>query len=407
MIKNLLLTPIVILFSISLSAQCTDYASPEPPAAYIDIGAVPCNGESLEMTDFQIYKSEAYILGDIKAGANYTFSICGGSAAGTWVPDFTLIAPSGAVDAFGAGDGDGCSITWTATESGAYKVLINEAGNCGVGGELENGSPKIMTNSGGRACPEFLDGAESFESEDGSLPDCWKAIDADGDGFNWVILNGDSAGLDGDHVIGSYSYDNTAGTLTPDNYLITPQVTLGENDSLYYAVKVIDFQFSSEVYSVMVSTTGTEPADFTEVFADTLTYFYNWSSRSVDLSAYANQTVYLAFRHHGSSDVYGFIIDGVKLPGTVNCEPTAVNELNEVETSIFPNPVTEKLNITSSLEGVANIRIFDALGRIVLEDVVNISNTTITQNVSSLESGMYTIQISTSDKVATNHFLKQ
>src|SRR5690606_16762114 len=98
--------------------------------------------------------------------------------------------------------------------------------------------------------------------------------------------------------------------------------------------------------------------------------------------------------------------DGILLPG-VNCNPDAVTELETVESSVFPNPATDYLNITSSLQGAATVRVFDAIGRVVLENNVNLSQATYTQTISSLENGIYIIQISTADKVATQRFVKQ
>ncbi|NEN23264.1 T9SS type A sorting domain-containing protein [Cryomorpha ignava] len=410
MIKNLLFAGLTSLITVTASAQCMDWVDPAPPEAYLSFGDVPCTGQSREITGFEVYKSEAYILANVQIGDNFTFSMCNGPGAGTWVPEFTVIAPSDAVDNFGAGDGDGCSITWTASEAGIYKIVINEAGNCGVAGAVDGGFPKITTNSSGVACPEFLDGAESFETAGGALPACWQAIDADGDEQNWTIVTNDDGnfGLDGASAIGSFSYTGPAGPLTPDNYLITPQVTLSENESLYYAVRSLNSNYSEEEYSVLVSTTGTDIADFTdEVFADNLEYVNQWQARTVDLSAYDNQTIYLAFRHFGVTDLVGFVIDAVKLPGTVNCNPDAVTELDKVESNLFPNPATDNVNITSSLQGAATVRVFDAIGRVVLENTVNLSQATFTQNISTLDNGIYTIQISTTDKVATQRFVKQ
>jgi len=328
--KNLLFAGLAMLTSVAVSAQCMDWVDPTPTDGYLSFGDVPCTGESREITNFEVYKSEAYILASVQIDDNFTFSMCNGPGAGTWVPEFTVIAPSGAVDAFGAGDGDGCSITWTATEAGIYKIVINEAGNCGVGGDIDNGYPMITTNSGGVACPLFLEGAESFESTDGTLPDCWQAIDADGDQQNWeVVTNADGGfGLDDDNAVASFSYTGEAGALTPDNYLITPQVSLGTDESLYYAVRSLNSNYSEEEYSVLVSTTGTAIADFTdEVFTDNLEYVNQWQARTVDLSAYNGQTIYLAFRHFGVTDLVGFAIDAVALPGTVICNPDAVTEL--------------------------------------------------------------------------------
>ena len=406
MIKNLLFAGLATLVSVSVSAQCMDWVDPTPPDVYLGFGYAPCSGQTYTLGD-GIYKSEGYLLAGVQVGDNFTFNVCSGDGAGTWVPDFTILAPSGAIDNFGSGDGDGCSITWTATESGEYKILINEEGNCGVGGDTDNGYPEITTNSGGIVCPEFLVGAESFESADDALPACWQAIDADGDGSNWAVISDEGPALEGEKYVGSYSYDGDNG-LIPENYLITPQVTVGGDNSLYYAVRSLRHKYSDEIYSVLVSTTGTDIADFTdEVFADTLLYVNQWQSRTVNLSAYAGQTIYLAFRHHGTEDLYGFLMDGVKLPGTVICNPEAVSELNKVESTIFPNPATDNLNITSSLQGAATVRVFDAIGRVVLENNASLSNATFTQNVSSLESGMYIIQIKTADKVVTQHFVKQ
>ena len=406
MIKNLLIAGLATLISVTVNAQCMDWVSPSPTTGYLTFGDIPCNGQSREIS-YGVVKSEAYILSNVQVGTNLTFSMCDGPDAGAWIPDFTVIAPSGEVDAYGAGDGDGCSITWTASEEGIYLIVINEADNCGMEDEIENGLGKITTNSGGMECPEFLEGAESFESADGSLPACWQAVDADGDGSNWAISSDEGPGVEGDQYISSYSYDGDNG-LTPDNYLITPQVTLGSNDSLYYAVRSLHHNYSEEEYTILVSTTGTEIADFTEeVFAETLEYVNEWQARTVNLSAYDGQTIYLAFRHHGTSDVWGFIIDAVKLPGTVNCNPDAVTELDKVESNLFPNPTTDNLNITSSLEGSATVRVYDATGRVVLENNVNLSQATYTQSISSLENGIYIIQISTIDKVATQRFVKQ
>ena len=408
MIRNLLFAGLTLLISVTVNAQCMEWASPTPPKTYKTFGDVPCTGHSREIS-YGVEKSEAYLLSNIRIGDNFTFSMCDGDNAGAWVPEFTVITPSGAVDNFGEGDGDGCSITWTATEAGIYIIVINEAGNCRVGSSDENGRGKITTNNG-MACPEFLEGAESFESPEGILPACWQAIDADGDGFGWTIVTNDDGdlGLDGANAIVSYSYISGAGALTPDNYLITPQVTLGENESLYYAVRSLNHNYSEEQYSIWVSTTGSAVADFTdEVFADTLEYVTEWQARTVDLSAYNNQTIYLAFRHHGTSDLVGFLIDAVKLPGAINCNPDGVTNLDKVESNLFPNPATDNVNITSSLQGAATVRVFDAIGRVVLENNVHLSQAAYTQNISSLHRGIYTIQISTANQVATQRFIKQ
>src|SRR5690606_29783836 len=99
------------------------------------------------------------------------------------------------------------------------------------------------------------------------------------------------------------------------------------------------------------------------------------------------QAIYIAFRHFDSTDNFGFLLDAIALPG-VNCIPDAVTELETVESNIFPNPATDNLNITSSLQGAATVSVFDAIGRVVLENNVNLSQATYIQSISSLENGI-------------------
>jgi hypothetical protein len=75
--------------------------------------------------------------------------------------------------------------------------------------------------------------------------------------------------------------------------------------------------YRAEYYSVWISTTGNTPDDFeTMLFDETLsTEHTNWvyENRQVNIDNYANMTVYIAFRHHNSSDLDRIVIDNVKL----------------------------------------------------------------------------------------------
>ncbi|MBV6653140.1 MAG: SprB repeat-containing protein, partial [Mameliella sp.] len=144
---------------------CLDWLAPNPDGGWNDFnstfGGAPCDDGTgcpfNEITAFEVFASEAYAVNDFQEGGTYTFSMCNGPGAGSWVPEFTIIAPSGAVEAFGAGDGDGCSITWTASESGTYLIVINEADNCGGGDNtgVSNGFPALTCAGGDEvACPE-------------------------------------------------------------------------------------------------------------------------------------------------------------------------------------------------------------------------------------------------------------
>jgi hypothetical protein len=389
--KILLVAGALVFGAATVQAQCTEWVNPTPEGGWTDFDPAPCNGATQEITAFEVWQSEAYQMEGILAGGNYTFSHCNG-ASGTWTPEYTIIAPSGAVDAFGAGDGDGCSITWTASEEGTYLIVINEANNCGVEGSDNNGFPAITTNSGGAPCaeePVFIEGSESFESTD--LPECWIVVDADGDGTNWAASDL-LGGFDGDFSILSRSWDGEP--LTPDNWIITPQVEVGANDSLYFLVRAFDPGFFQENYSVLISTTGNSaPSDFTTVaFTETLDN-NGWNARSIDMSAYAGQNVYIAFRHHDVVDVNALQIDGVHLPGENLCGISSTSE-NELigSINIFPNPSAGLFNIANNGQtDVFQIQVYDINGRIVREERVTLNSGSIHPiDLSSEAAGIYT-----------------
>ena len=130
--------------------------------------------------------------------------------------------------------------------------------------------------------------------------DQWTLIDADGDGHNWYGRT-----TQGNSVAASESYRNNV-PLTPDNWLISPQVTLDGMVSFWAKGTLSDFP--AEHFAVFVSTTGTDPADFTQVseeFIATDTYI----EYTADLSAYAGQQGYVAIRHFNVTDMYYLVVD--------------------------------------------------------------------------------------------------
>ena len=78
---------------------------------------------------------------------------------------------------------------------------------------------------------------EGFDS--GTLPTGWTVIDADEDGYGWdatYLFQDTSATHSGDGVIASASWNSVAGPLFPDNWLISPAVSLTGNCHLSFWV---------------------------------------------------------------------------------------------------------------------------------------------------------------------------
>ena len=165
------------------------------------------------------------------------------------------------------------------------------------------------------------DDAVTYDFDDGMQG--WTTLDADGDGHDWVHLSdfiaryayytdldlSDWAHGDQGGAVLSASYINSVGALSPNNYLISPQVNLGGTISFY--VNAVDESFCNEHLGVCVSTTGTDAGDFTLVYEWTVPDG-EWNKIEVDLSEYSGKG-YVAIRHFNIYDMYIVSIDDITI----------------------------------------------------------------------------------------------
>ena len=75
----------------------------------------------------------------------------------------------------------------------------------------------------------------------------------------------------GSNAICSGSYINGVGALTPDEYLVSKNVSFVNGSTLSFWVAATDASYPADHFGVFVSTTGAEPSDFTSVQEWTLT----------------------------------------------------------------------------------------------------------------------------------------
>ena len=146
------------------------------------------------------------------------------------------------------------------------------------------------------------------------------AVDNDGDGYNWYYINNNNLPADeapytphsGDGLVCSESYDNGTGTpLFPDNWLVSPQVTLGGALSFFAAGQ--DPSWASEKFGVYVCVgEPTGPESFTKVAGD-FTATGDYVEFDIDLSAYQGQVGCFAIVHHNVSDMFILNIDDITL----------------------------------------------------------------------------------------------
>lgn len=150
---------------------------------------------------------------------------------------------------------------------------------------------------------------EGFESV--GLPAGWSVIDADGDGQTW--MHSSHYSMDGHESDGAYI--SISGGITggsPDNWLITPPITLIGNCELSF-YRLVGFLTPSDRYGVYVSTTSADdPSEFFPLYEETPTSAtYAWPLRTINLADYAGNTVYIAFRHFPATNQLLLSIDDI------------------------------------------------------------------------------------------------
>ncbi|MDR3142346.1 MAG: choice-of-anchor J domain-containing protein [Tannerellaceae bacterium] len=214
---------------------------------------------------------------------------------------------------------------------------------------------------------------EDFES---GIPANWGNVDEDGDGHIWKIVSSGTTPQSGNSIVASASYDNdTYSALTPDNWLVTPAITLTANNMLKYYVSAQDADYSAEKYGVYISTSDAVPGTFTELFGETMTaspgkpvdnpapgafrssgpqYVMGaWYERTIDLSDYAGQTVYIAFRHFDCTDWFYLNLDNVKILEPVDAGDITYN-VYEGGTQIATGLTSPEYTLTGVEAGTHN-----------------------------------------------------
>lgn len=282
---------------------------------------------------------------------------------------------------------NGQDYTFTIT----YEPTVVGDNNATVQIETNGGTVELSLAGAAVECTEISTFPWTEGFEDPSTLSCWLNVDADGDGYIWELVGepGHSP-HSGSFAMMSASWDGDA--LFPDNYLITPQVDVNVEDLvLKYFVAGQDEDYSEEHYSIMISTTDAEIGSFTSVFSETLPmYDGSWFERSVSLAEYNGQKVYIAFRHHNSSDVFQIKIDDLEISVA-----TSIEESLQAKINIYPNPANNSFQVRNAEN--AMVTVVNALGQVV-ETIDNTQNI-LTINSANYQSGVYFVKIDNGQEV--------
>lgn len=226
-------------------------------------------------------------------------------------------------------------------------------------------------------------------NNDGLTPDASVSAFADA----WIsVADPDNPS---DLVVGSTSFFDPAGQA--DRWLITPPITLGAfGNWAYWEARSHDPSYP-DTYYVLVSSTDTQAASFTDTLFSVGGEYPDWTSREGNLSelGFDGQTIYLAFVNR-TDDGFKLYVDDIRVEME---DPSSVHELTTVQISVYPNPVSEVMHITSD-QDVTSVIVLDNLGK----EVIFSTNTSI--DVHQLPSGSYFAKVNGDFGSALLRFVK-
>lgn len=230
-----------------------------------------------------------------------------------------------------------------------------------------------------------------FKTEDGGTVNSALSSDfPNNEAWNYIAIN--THELYGDWMFGAASWLD--GAEQADRWCIFPKVKItGNNADAVWASNSADSNFP-ETYEVLVSTTGTETADFEKV----LTVENDASQPSlhgVDLSKYNGKEIHLAIRLV-TADGYFLTIDNVGFYGNVE---HAQGGISNIKDNGWKAAVDGE-ELTCTAENVNNITIYDISGRFAA------SSNSQTVNISGLQKGIYIAVITADGQTLQYKFAK-
>ncbi len=230
-----------------------------------------------------------------------------------------------------------------------------------------------------------------FKTEDGGTVNSALSSDfPNNEAWNYIAIN--THELYGDWMFGAASWLD--GAEQADRWCIFPKVKItGNNADAVWASISAESNYP-ETYEVLVSTTGTETADFEKV----LTVENDASQPSlhgVDLSKYDGKEIYLAIRLV-TADGYFLTIDNVGFYGNVSLAQGGISSIADNNWKVTVS--SEELTCTA--DNVSNIAVYDMSGRFVA------GSDTETVNISGLQKGIYIASITADGSTLQYKFAK-
>ncbi len=275
------------------------------------------------------------------------------------------------------------TLSVTFTTAGDHTVAVTATNTIG------SGSASMTVNA--YTCDAVTDfpWREGFEGDLG----CWRFVTNSTDNGYYKIENAQYANSGASFILGAYNDD-----MDVDAWMITPELQLPANAAnlnVNWYVMLSNYQGLENTYEVLVSTTGSNPSNFTTQLFEETGSTDGYVRRVASLADFAGQTVRIAFHNTSVAGGDAMFLDDVSVEDAV----IGIDEVDAINLAVYPNPANNVVNVMG--EGIEMVQILDVNGRTVLTaDAGSI-------NISSLANGVYFVRAITAKGVATQKIVKK
>lgn len=357
----------------------------------VDLGALVIpNKHSVPLTDIAISAESSPVTG-CGLTNNETVTI---TVENTGINNLTKIPVHYKLDG-----GNPVDTTLASIPSGGFNVLsFNKKANLSAGGSHTitayttmagdnnsyNDTLKYIVDNVTPATIPFSMGFEPNESFIG-----WHIFDFNNDHFTWYISP--AGGHNGPHC--AQISDNP--NVSSDDYLFTSCIQLqqGKSYKLSLWTKCVNPIFPESMSVILFS--KPDITAYVSLITDLHNITDNVYKESENVfTVDATASYYIGF-HCYSSIGKILSLDDISIQ-----DVTGINQLSSSneQLSVYPNPAKNSVNILSSAN-IRNIRMLNVFGQIISDEAVN--NTFYLLNTSSVEDGIYLIQIETKKGITT------
>ncbi len=190
-----------------------------------------------------------------------------------------------------------------------------------------------------------------------------------------------------------------------DRWIVSPAIILPTNSKVsleFFARSHQDSPYD-DGFKLKISTSNTAKSSFTNVLAvdhaPNSTIVAITSPYTVNLSAYAGQTIYLAWVNDYTNGNL-LSIDDITVTAT---SLMAVDDVRKNNMTVYPNPASEYF-IINNANDVISADIYDVSGKVVKSKLVAVDNRF---DISDLANGVYTVAVETKTGIVSKKLIKK